>query len=172
LIVSALVAFPVSARDDALARLAHDLASGASATLVLTQWCGDLHLANPPKIRAERDPRVTPADAQIRALLDVDDRTIIAYRRVKLACGDHVLSESDNWYVPGRLTPAMNRTLDSSDTPFGTVAAPLHFQRKTLAAGPVRQGRTIFRVKAVLLTPENRPFSLVMENYQRDLLGH
>jgi len=165
------VAVPAAARDDALSRLAHDLAQGTSATLVLAQWCGDLHLATPPRIRAERDPLVTPADSQVRALLDVDKHTLVGYRRVKLACGDHVLSEADNWYVPSRLTPEMNRTLASSDIPFGTVVAPLKFRRKTLAAAAVRQGTTIFRVKAVLLNPENRPFSLVMENYQRDLLG-
>ena len=29
----------------------------------------------------------------------------VAYRHVRLRCGDHVLSEADNWYVPSRLTP-------------------------------------------------------------------
>jgi hypothetical protein len=29
----------------------------------------------------------------------------------------------------------------------------------------------MFQVQAVLLTPDDRPISLVVENYQRDLLG-
>jgi len=112
-----------------------------------------------------------PPSAQQRLELAVAATDTVRYRRVRLRCGSLVLSEADNWYVPSRLTPEMNRTLASSDIPFGTVVAPLKFRRKTLAAAAVRQGTTIFRVKAVLLNPENRPFSLVMENYQRDLLG-
>jgi hypothetical protein len=29
--------------------------------------------------------------------------------------------EADNWYVPSRLTPDINKTLDMTDTPFGIV---------------------------------------------------
>ena len=41
--------------DSALARLKADLLANPSATQVLTKWCGDLHLATPAVIRAERD---------------------------------------------------------------------------------------------------------------------
>jgi hypothetical protein len=107
--------------DDALARLKQDLARGPSATDVLTHWCGDLHFADPPQVHAEQVHVLHPVDAKIRTLLKVSARERIGYRRVRLACGGHVLSEADNWYVPGRLTPAMNRTLDTTATPFGTV---------------------------------------------------
>ena len=43
-------------------------------------------------------------------------------------------SEADNWYVPGRLTPEMNRLLDQTDTPFGRACQDLEFQRQTLKA--------------------------------------
>ncbi len=46
-------------------------------------------------------------------------------------CGGHVLSEADNWYVPARLTPQMNRALDTSDTPFGAAVKALDFHRAT-----------------------------------------
>jgi hypothetical protein len=157
--------------DGALARLKQDLARGPSATEVLSHWCGDLHFADPPQIHAKQMHVLHPADAKVRALLKVSARERIGYRRVRLTCGGHVLSEADNWYVPGRLTPAMNRTLGTTDTPFGTVVKPLDFHRVTLRAQPFQQGRTMFQVQAVLLTPEDRPISLVVENYQRDLLG-
>ena len=165
-----LLAVPAWA-DDPLARLKQDLARGPSATEVLTRWCGALHLADPPQIHAEQVQEPHPAGPRERALLKVSAREPIAYRRVRLTCGGHVLSEADNWYVPSRLTAAMNRTLNGSDTPFGTVVRPLNFHRVTLRAAPLHQGRTVFQVQAVLLTPENRPISLVVENYQQDLLG-
>jgi hypothetical protein len=157
--------------DDPLARLKQDLARGPSATEVLTHWCGDLHFADPPQIHAEQVPEYHPPHAGVRALLKVSTREPIGYRRVRLTCGGHVLSEADNWYVPARLTPAMNHMLETSDTPFGTVVKPLDFHRLTLSALPMQQGRTVFQVRALLLTPENRPISLVVENYQQDLLG-
>jgi len=43
----------------------------------------------------------------------------VKYRRVQPSCGDHILSEADNWYVPRRLTPEMNRLLETTDVPFG-----------------------------------------------------
>ncbi len=167
-----LPALTLSARaDDPLARLKQDLAAGPSATEVLTRWCGALHYADPPRIHAEQVAGYQAPHAHVRGLLKVSDSERIGYRRVELTCGGHVLSLADNWYVPSRLTPAMNRTLDSSDTPFGTVVRPLNFHRLTLSAQPMREGRTVFQVRALLLTPDGRPISLVSENYQRDLLG-
>jgi len=164
------LSFPAGA-DDALARLKQDLAKTPSATEVLSHWCGDLHFADPPQIHAEQVAGHHAPHAGVRAQLKVSTREPIGYRRVRLTCGGHVLSQADNWYVPSRLTPAMNHTLETSDTPFGTVAKPLDFHRVTLSAQPMRQGRTVFQVRALLLTPDGQPISLVVENYQQDLLG-
>ena len=110
--------------------LAHD-----SATLTIERWCGDHRLADPPRIVAERVRDADkPASAQVRAALDVKLDEPLGYRRVRLKCGDHVLSEADNWYVPARLTPEMNHTLETTDTPFGKAVAALHFRRHTLSA--------------------------------------
>lgn len=157
--------------DDTLARLKQDLAAGTSATEVLTNWCGALHLADPPQVHAQQVQTPHPAGPKERALLQVSPQEPVAYRRVRLTCGGHVLSEADNWYVPARLTAAMNDTLNTSDTPFGAVVKPLNFHRVTLNAVPRNEGRTVFQVQAVLLTPTGRPISLVVENYQQDLLG-
>lgn len=51
-----------------------------------------------------------------------------------MLCGALVLSEADNWYVPGRLTPEMSKLLDTTDLPFGRVVQTLHFQRHTLSS--------------------------------------
>jgi hypothetical protein len=53
---------------------------------------------------------------------------------VRLICGGHVLSEADNWYVPARLTPEMNRVLEATDTAVGRVVQTLNFRRRTLSA--------------------------------------
>ena len=112
-----------------------DLLSHASATLTLERWCGAHRLAVPAEIRAERVRGADkPVDEEQRRLLEVGAGEPIRYRRVRLACGPHVLSEADNWYVPARLTPEMNQRLDSTDIPFGRAVQALKFQRRTLSA--------------------------------------
>ena len=144
----------------------------ASATQFLTARCGELHLADPAVVHAENAPVTEGADAAVRALLKVDAAERVRRRHVRLTCGGHMLSEADNWYVPARLTPEMNRTLDSSDTPFGTVVRALNFHRQTVATAQPRGGATVLQVKAVLLTPDQVPISLVVENYSGELLDN
>jgi len=104
-----------------------------------------------------------------------------------------MLSEADNWYVPGRLTPEMNRLLDTTDMPFGKVVQALHFQRHILSAKllwfPLPEGWEIngtavsdgatelpippylLEHRAVLTLPNGTPFSEVLETYTRNVLG-
>ena len=103
-----------------------------------------------------------------------------------------VLSEADNWYVPARLTPVMNKTLESSETPFGKVVKPLGFSRRILSAdllwpdfskserisvtssskkyedlGPPY---LLFEHRALLQNAHGMPFSFLIERYTRNLL--
>jgi hypothetical protein len=154
---------------DAVQRLEAELTAAPSATQLLTQKCATLKLASPPLIRAVRENIDVPASAQVRAALDVGPDTVLRYRRVNLTCGTHVLSQADNWYVPSRLSDDMNRTLDTTETSFGTVVKPLNFHRKTLKMEPLGDPAHSLRVTAVLLTPAEVPFSLVVENYAREM---
>jgi len=156
-------------KDARLERLRTDILGAASATQVLTARCAELHLAGP--VHAETVPAPDAVTAEIRALLKVGAAEPVRHRHVRLGCGGHVLSEADNWYVPSRLTAEMNRALDTGDTPFGTVVRPLNFHRKTVETSRPAGGGTVLRVKAVLLTPQDLPISLVVENYRRALLG-
>jgi len=169
--------------------LAHD-----SATLTIERWCADHRLADPARIVAERvSDAAKPASAEVREALDVKPGEPLGYRRVRLKCGDHVLSEADNWYVPARLTPEMNHALETTDTPFGTVVAALHFRRHTLSADllwrplpkgweigatPVPQEAGALTIpdhvlehRAVLSTPDGEPFSEVVETYTGEVLA-
>ena len=146
------------------------LDSHVSATEALTQWCKNHNMGNPPVIRAVpvRDSARTPP-ADLRALLALQDTSPIGYRHVRLMCGDVVLSEAHNWYVPERLLPDMNHTLETTDKPFGKVVAALAFTRHTLAGthgpGPDCPAGTILMQRAVLALPDGRPISLVVECY-------
>lgn len=164
-----------------------DLLSHDSATLTLDRWCETHHLQSPAKIVAERDRNTNkPATDEQRKILQVTASEPIRYRRVKLACGAHVLSEADNWYVPSRLTPEMNKQLDTSDVAFGRAVQALHFQRHTLSAellwSPLPQGwemgapvpagssdlqipHSVLQHKAFLTLPDGTPFSEVVETY-------
>jgi hypothetical protein len=170
-----------------------DLLSHDSATLTLEHWCADHRLADPPRIFARRlRDKVKPLPDELRVRLAVEPSEPVAYRHVQLACGEHVLSEADNWYVPARLTTAMNERLDATDEPFGKVVAALGFQRRTIAvevlwsplpehwemtdaarepASLLQIPHEVLRHEAVLYSSTQVPFSVVRETYTSDLFA-
>jgi hypothetical protein len=187
-----------TARLEALAliqTLNADILGSRSATQSLENWCRDHRLAREPRIAARMMTGVNKiATPEQRQRLEVTARDEVKYRRVQLRCGDQLLSEADNWYVPGRLTPEMNRLLETTDTPFGKAVEPLQPYRQTFAvtllwaplpdgweressALPDRTGRALtipaalFEHRAVLYTRDHRPFSEVSEVYQRQVLA-
>jgi hypothetical protein len=156
-------------------RLSAELLAHDSATAVLQRWC-DVHGVAPGQRIVAR--RVTaPEDetpAEVLAALQSAPREIVRHRRVDLACGDVVLSRADNWYRPSRLTAEMNRRLESSETPFGVVVRDLGYRRRTLSVvRPALAGGApplvILQHRAVLVDAGGVPFSLVIENYARDM---
>ncbi|HYI13152.1 MAG TPA: hypothetical protein VEK57_29160 [Thermoanaerobaculia bacterium] len=179
-----------------LQTLNSELLAGTSATRTLEAWCGEHRMANDPKIVATRVPgvRKEPSAEQLQRL-GVSDASEVQYRRVQLRCGAHVLSEADNWYVPGRLTPEMNAVLETTDTPFGKAVQPLRPYRRTIAVtmlwAPLPRGweqqkrprfgsrsrrllavpKEVFQHRAVLYTADHLPFSEVVETYQSELLA-
>jgi len=190
------------ARVEALALLETlnaELLSHDSATLTLEHWCEAHRLAAPPRIVATRTPGLErPPSLQQRQELAVTPSEMVRFRHVKLLCGALVLSEADNWYVPGRLTPEMNKLLDTTDSPFGKVVQPLRFQRHTQSSEllwrPLPEGwemsppppanaveRTtaerlfippkLLEHRAVLTLPDGTPFSEVVETYTEGVLA-
>jgi hypothetical protein len=167
-----------------------EVLASRSATLTLEAWCRDHRLASEPRIRAEVvKGEAKAATGEQRERLQVGAGEDVKYRRVRLRCGERVLSEADNWYVPGRLTAEMNRLLETTDTPFGRAVQPLEPYRRTYSMkvlwSPLPEGwergaaamgamaipEALFEHRAVLYTREHRPFSEVVEVYRRDVLG-
>jgi hypothetical protein len=165
-----------------------------SATVSLEAWCRDHQLASEPRIVARVAIGVDkPPGPEQRRRLEVSDRDLVKYRRVELSCGSHVLAQADNWYVPGRLSPAMNHLLETTDTPFGTAVRALEPYRQTLSVvvlwSPLADGwerasrppdatgaalvlpDALFEHRAVLYTRDHRPFCEVHEVYRRDVLA-
>ncbi|HEV7157694.1 MAG TPA: hypothetical protein VGN38_04995 [Caulobacteraceae bacterium] len=131
--------------------------AGGSASVALNQWCVAHHLPPLAAHRVAGSAKSTPT--AVRSALGAG---AIAYRRVWLACGPVRLLVGDNWYLPSRLTPAMNRRLETSEAPFGLVVRPLGFHRHTLSVdGPV--------VRALVVDDAGRPLSYVVETYVRAL---
>jgi chorismate-pyruvate lyase len=172
-----------------------DLLSNSSATLTLDRWCDTHRLASPAKVVAERvrDVNKEPTPEQ-RASLGVSATEPVRYRRVRLRCGERVLSEADNWYVPARLTAEMNKQLDTSDIAFGRAVQDLKFRRQTVSAtllwSPLPQGwemgtpigqasgsrsleipPQVLQHRAVLTLPDGTPISQVVETYTSEVLG-
>jgi hypothetical protein len=95
--------------------------------------------------------------------------------------------------VPGRLTPEMNKLLETTDMPFGKAVQALHFQRHTLSAAllwrplpenwemnppaaPERAARLrlppyLLEHRAILTLPDGTPFSEVVEAYTENVLA-
>ena len=146
------------------------LAVQDSATRALGEWCASHRFAQPPTIRAlaDRTARQSPSPT-VRAALGVSNDDPVAYRHVRLACGDTVLSVAHNWYVPARLAPDMNRMLETTDAPFGKVVAPLGFRRERLASkrgrGPECPKGTVLSHRAILRVGDGSAISLVVECY-------
>lgn len=170
------------------------LLSSRSATATLEKWCADHHMSAEPKVVARRAPGPDKApSAETRERLGLGPGEAVAYRHVALSCGGHVLSEADNWYAPSRLTADMNRALETTQTPFGKVVAPLHPFRRTiemkmrwsplpdgweLGSAPQSRGdegvlaipRELFEHTAVLYGADQKPFSEVHETYTSEAL--
>ena len=145
------------------------LKANPSATAVLQAWC-DRHRPG-LKVRAVVTDRETVLAGSHAALLGVVETDQVAYRHVQLTCGDEVLSEADNWYVPARLTPEMNAAL-AGETPFGVAVRPLAPSRRNLSSERSWDGqgeKDVLRHHAVL-TASGAPISEVVEVYQRATL--
>jgi hypothetical protein len=172
-----------------------EVLSSRSATATLERWCSDHRLADSPRLLAVPIRSVErPATAEQRRRLQVGAADRVTHRHVQLRCGVRVLSEADNWYVPARLTDAMNRLLETTDTPFGRVVQSLEPYRQTFEAtllwSPLPAGwesqstalppRTdeplaipdaLFEHRAILYTRDHIAFSEVDEVYQRQILA-
>lgn len=188
----------------ALTALVQSLRAGLgatdSATLFLEDWCGRYGLAPTAKIVAKRVPGEVPLTDQQRQELEITDPAEpVVYRRVQLVCGNQVLSEADNWYLPNRLTPEINTVLTGTDTPFGRAIRPLAPSRRTLsstvlwqalpegwermpadrlaawaAAAPAPSydpAASLFENRALVLRQDGRPISEVRETYKMPLIA-
>src|SRR5258706_2859668 len=186
------------ARLEALAltqTLRGEILASPSATLTLERWCRTHALAEPAQLIARQiEANTAEAGAAVRQHLQVSAAEPLRSRRVELRCGEHLLAIADNWYVPSRLTPAMNRLLKTTQLPFGKVVQPLSPQRQTLAAtllwSPLPEGweraarsapaagagtlsvpAALFAQRAIVFSARHQPIAEVYEVYQRDLLA-
>ncbi|MFM5917069.1 MAG: chorismate--pyruvate lyase family protein [Novosphingobium sp.] len=159
-----------------LAAFEANLAGHASATEALQRWCDARAIAPGATIRVRfvrGADAAAPAD--MRSVLDAGPDEPIGYRHVQLMCGDTVLSDAHNWFVPARLTPEMNRELAETEVPFGRIAASLQFTREPLSAArqgdPTCPAGVISTHRARLMLPDGRPLAYVQECYSAANIG-
>ena len=172
------------------------LLSSTSATAVLEKWCSDHRLAKEPKIIANRITKIDKIPSiETRHRLNVDNNELLLFRHVELSCGEHILSEADNWYVPSRLSPEINKILEQSNVPFGKAIVSLKPIRKTfysqllwsplpenweindisinadkISALPFHPAHIILEHRALVLSQDQKPLSEVHEKYTEELL--
>jgi hypothetical protein len=156
--------------DPALDAFEANLAAHASATEALRKWCKVRGIASADLITARFVPGAdAPPPPGLRAALAVSADEPLGYRHVQLLCGDTVLSQAHNWFVPARLSPEMNRQLAETDAPFGRVAAVLGFTREPIASArrgdPACPVGAISTHRALLRLPDGRGLAMVVECY-------
>ena len=148
------------------------LIAGATATQSLLAWCEEHGLSDGPitvDVRHRFSPAVVPDD--VLPALDLDPGETIHYRQVRLMRGTLPLATAENWFVPQRLTVAMNEALDETGTPFGTVIAPLRPVRRILAASIQPQPEIILEHVALIRSGSGPALALVKEGYLPDLVS-
>ncbi len=159
---------------EGMERLNAALLGSDSATLTLETWCG-------APVTARRMPGDSPADPALRQRLEAEGDEPVAYRHVQLVCGGRVLSEAQNWYLPGRLTPDMLDQLAMTETAFGRVILPLGPVRETTSVTvlwrPAAQIRSLppaaplFEHRARVFDRRGHPLAEVVETYSSDALA-
>ena len=153
------------------------LLASKSATTTLETWCAEFGISTVGKITAQRladAPRAISGEQRQRLGIKSDEA--VAYRKVALMCGSVTLSIAENWYVPSRLSPAMNAAL-TGETPFGHVIAPLSPERVTLSTrllwNPI-SGEAIpdavLEHRALVLSADGVPLAEVVEHYTKAIL--
>ena len=170
------------------------LCASCTATEVLTKWCADHKLASEPVVHARRITGTEkPVSPEQRQRLKVGLEEEVTYRHVELTCGGHVLAEADNWYVPSRVGPEINRVLTTTDTPFGRAVQELKPVRENLSVEilwkPLPDGWELvpppadsqgaalampwrlFEHRAVIYNDKHEPFSEVREIFTREVLA-
>ncbi len=168
------------------------LLASHSATSTLEEWCARRGLGGDPAVRAKRIIGLErPASLEQRERLRVGRDEPIIYRRVELACGERVLAEAENWYVPRRLNDTIRKILADSDTPFGRAVQDLDPIRETFSVEifwrpPLQDfdastvaGRQefeqaipwrLFQHRALVFGPDRQPLSEVNETYTAAVL--
>jgi hypothetical protein len=158
-------------------KLRLDLLECRSATATLEAFCARDSVNPPCAIKARLlDAAERPATPDQRRRLAAAASEQIAYRKVQLVHGEVVLCEASNWYVPGRLTSAMNERLVETDIPFGRAVAGLEPFRQTIASKSFWEPghavpTVLFDHHAVLLTESGQAFAEVEEHYTSGLLN-
>jgi len=173
------------------------LLASKSATATLADWCVTHRLAADPRIRADvdRGAHREPSVEQ-RARLGVGPDEPVAYRHVRLMCGDRLLSVAENWFVPGRLPTGAVDVLARTDTPFGTAIRTMAPSRKTTSVDLLwhpltlgwesKPGREradgkhgpcevvpaeLIRHRALVLDKDGRALAEVVETYRQGLMA-
>jgi hypothetical protein len=156
--------------------LATHLAAAPSVTAGLLSWCEARALGEGPIRIIARATGAPPAS--LAALLSAggDERVgseRVEFRRVVLGRGGIALVEAENLFLPDRLPPGMRQALAATDTPFGTVLAPLGPVRRTIA---VRQGEaagpgTMLLQEALVASPSGTILAAVRERFLPVLAG-
>jgi hypothetical protein len=157
---------PHSMTDALIQDLSTRLLAGATATETLLAWCVEHGLSHGPitaEVRQRFSPSVVP-DTVLSAL-EPAPGTTIHYRQVQLMRGTLHLATAENWFVPQRLTAAMNDRLQTQDVPFGIVITPLNPFRRTLAvrSAPFTSGSPVTPAR-LDGSPQDPPPEIVLEH--------
>lgn len=167
-------------------RLVAFIRAHATVTLALERWCDLAGLGDGPITARPSGPSsvVTNLDLEIATALDLlpGRRTsrleTVIYRSVELRRGLLALVEADNWYVPERLPADINQALQTTNSPFGKLIAPVGASRSEVRSIDQTVGRSgqamprhLFAQSAVISISGGTRVAFVRERFLPALLG-
>lgn len=156
---------------------------GNSATIELDRWCAEHRMAKLGAVRVDKiSNTVAAAGPGLSKLFQVGPSEPLQLRHVRLRCGSHILSSARLWYVPSRLPVAINRTLKSTNVPFGRAVVSLKLIRRPIASAtywPSSSGSNgaqfpniLFSKRAILGAAGQPPMAYVVEDYHKGVLDY
>ena len=173
-----------------------ELLTNDNTERTLGAWCVSHRLSTRPTIATERvsDAEEIPTEVQ-RKMLAASTKDSVRHIKVRVLCGSVVLLEADNWYLPARISPQWNASIERTEWPLEAAVQTGHFRRRILSASLLwpplpelkelasgeAQGRAqsgavqplparVLAHHLLVLLPDGAPFGEVEENYTGGVL--
>jgi hypothetical protein len=152
------------------ARLALHLTVTPRIATALRAWCR-LHDIGAGEVVAEHRPMPIPPrpDTVLHTQLAPAPRETLRHRRMRLRRGDLPLACCDVWWLPGRMSLAMQAAFAADALPDGPMLQALALRRSLVAETQPDEGTCLVERRGLVLVADGMPVAAFREVYRLEL---